>query len=231
MGFMLDKVVPWGRSFDEYVRMFDLSAADLQQRILGCGDGPAEFNAELSRAGGCVISFDPIYVFNTAQIRSRISETYEAVMNQIRLNWADYLWETISSVEDLGRIRMSAMDGFLTDFETGKLEGRYIAGELPFLPFENQSFDLALSSHFLFLYSEHLTAEFHLQSLREMLRVANEVRVFPVLTLDGKPSQHLNSVTACLKEDGYCAELKSVPYEFQRGANQMLVIKPSAFTN
>lgn len=228
MGFTLDKVVPWGRSFDEYVRMFHLSAADLQLCILGCGDGPAEFNSELSRAGGRVVSFDPIYVFNTAQIQSRVSETYQAVMSQIRLNQADYLWETIRSVEDLGKIRMSAMDGFLSDFETGKLEGRYIAGELPFLPFENQSFDLALSSHFLFLYSEHLTAEFHLQSLREMLRVANEVRVFPVLTLDGKLSQYLDFVSAYLKEDGYCAELKSVPYEFQRGGNQMLVIKLSA---
>jgi hypothetical protein len=211
--------------------MFDLSAADLQLRILGCGDGPAEFNAELSRVGGSVISFDPIYVFNTDQIRSRVSGTYEAVMDQIRLNQADYLWETISSVEDLGRVRMSAMNGFLSDFETGKLEGRYVAGELPSLPFENDTFDLALSSHFLFLYSDHLTVEFHLQSLLEMLRVAKEVRVFPVLTLDGKPSQHLNFVSTILEDDGYCAELKLVPYEFQRGGNQMLVIKPSACIN
>lgn len=47
MGFTLDKVVPWGRSYDEYVSMFDLSGADLGVRILGCGDGPAEFNAAL----------------------------------------------------------------------------------------------------------------------------------------------------------------------------------------
>ena len=231
MGFTLDKVVPWGRSFDEYVRMFCLSAADLRLRILGCGDGPAGFNATLSLEGGSVVSFDPIYIFSAAQIRNRISETYDAVMEQIRLNQADYLWDVISSVEDLGRARMSAMDSFLADFETGKRDGRYIAGELPSLPFENASFDLALSSHFLFLYSNHLTAEFHLESLKAMLRVAKEVRVFPTLTLDGKPSQHINFVTARLKGDGYCAELKAVPYEFQRGGNQMLVVKPSVCTN
>ena len=231
MGFTLDKVVPWGRSFNEYVRMFDLSEADLEQRILGCGDGPAEFNATLSHAGGSVVSFDPIYVFNTAQIRNRVSETYEAVMKQIRLNQADYLWGVITSVEELGRTRMSAMDSFLADFETGKSEGRYVAGELPLLPFPNESFDLALSSHFLFLYSDHLTAEFHLQSLKEMLRVAKEVRVFPVLTLAGQLSQYLDFVIAEFKRQGYSAELKSVPYEFQRGGNQMLVIKPVAGMN
>jgi hypothetical protein len=38
--FTLDQVVPWGRSFDEYQRMFALTGADLGL-ILGCGDGPA----------------------------------------------------------------------------------------------------------------------------------------------------------------------------------------------
>ncbi len=36
---------------------------------------------------------------------------------------------------------MSAMDTFLADFELGKQQGRYIAGELPALPFANGQFD------------------------------------------------------------------------------------------
>lgn len=228
MGFTLDKVVPWGRSFDEYVRMFDLSETDLQRSILGCGDGPAAFNAMLSKAGGEVVSFDPIYVFTSIQIQDRVKETYEAVMDQIRLNQESYLWDVIPSVHDLGRIRMSAMDCFFADYEVGKIEGRYIAGELPTLPFANKSFDLALSSHFLFLYSDHLTMEFHSQSLQEMLRVVNEVRVFPILKLDGQLSQYVNTIIMNLKEQRFFAEIKYVPYEFQRGGNQMLVIKSTA---
>ena len=61
MGFALEKVVPWGRSYDEYVAMFGLTEVDLKSRILGCGDGPAGFNTELTRRGGHVISIDPIY--------------------------------------------------------------------------------------------------------------------------------------------------------------------------
>lgn len=226
MGFTLDKVVPWGRSYEEYVAMFDLSEADLQLRILGCGDGPASFNSELTKRDGNVVSIDPIYAFDAAQIKSRIAETHDTVLAQMRKNQNDYVWNAIASVEELGRIRMSAMDAFVGDFESGKRESRYIAGELPSLPFESDAFDVALSSHFLFLYSAHLSLDFHLLALQEMLRVAREVRVFPLLTLEGDPSPYLKQVIAHLAHRRFSAEFRRVPYEFQRGGNEMLLIKP-----
>jgi len=225
MSFTLEKVVQWGRSYDEYLRMFVLTNDDLGRQILGCGDGSASFNAELSQRGGHIISLDPIYVFDVCQIKSRIAETYEEVMAQTRKNRNEFIWETIPSVEDLGRIRMSAMETFLEDFNAGKQEDRYIAGELPSLPFDRGRFDLALSSHFLFLYSTHLSAEFHLQALKEMLRVAHEVRVFPLLMLGGVPSPHLAFVIEQLTNDGFYVEVKQAPYEFQKGGNEILVIK------
>ena len=225
MSFTLDKVVPWGRSYDEYLRMFALSAADLDRQILGCGDGPASFNAELSQRVGHIISIDPIYEFDVPQIKSRIAETYEEVMAQTRKNKHEFIWETITSVEELGRIRMLAMDTFLDDFDAGKQTGRYIAGALPSLPFDNGRFDLALSSHFLFLYSAHFSAEFHLQALQEMLRVAQEVRVFPLLMLGGAPSPHLDFVIKQITKEGFSIEIKRTQYEFQKGGDEMLVIK------
>lgn len=225
MGFTLDKVVPWGRSHDEYLAMFALSEADLSRAILGCGDGPAGFNAELTRCGGRIVSVDPVYAFNAQEINTRLSETREIVMVQLRKHQKDYVWNTITTLEELEHVRMSAMAAFLADYENGKNEGRYINGELPTLPFENGTFDLALSSHFLFLYSAHLSAGFHLQALLEMLRVAREVRIFPLLTLDGAPSPHLDFVTASLADQGFKIEIKPVLYEFQRGGNQMLVVQ------
>ena len=226
MGFSLDKVVPWGRCYDEYVKMFDLTAEDLKLQILGCGDGPASFNAGLTGRGGNIVSVDPIYVFDAEQIKSRIDETYEVVLAQLEKNQHDFIWDSIPSVAELGRIRMAAMADFLADYKVGKHGGRYLAGELPNLPFENGAFDLALSSHFLFLYSEHLSADFHLQALLEMLRTAHEVRVFPILTLGGTASPHLPWVTESLEEK-FRIEIRQVPYQFQRGGNEMLVIKPS----
>jgi hypothetical protein len=67
----LSSIVPWGRSFDEYRAMFALSDADLQGRVLGCGDGPASFNAEATAMGARVVSVDPIYAHSAARYESR----------------------------------------------------------------------------------------------------------------------------------------------------------------
>lgn len=206
--------------------MFDLTEAELGLRLLGCGDGPAAFNATLTQRGGKIISVDPVYAFDAEQIRGRISETYATVMAQMRQNQSDYVWGAIPSVEQLGSLRLAAMETFLSDFDPGKQQGRYIPGELPSLPFAQGAFDIALSSHFLFLYSAHLSAEFHVQALQEMLRVSREVRVFPLLTLAGAPSPHLPFVHEHLSKNGLRVAIKRVPYELQRGGNAMLVIKP-----
>ena len=64
MAFTLSGVVPWGRTFDEYRAMFALSDDDLAKRILGCGDGPAAFNAVATEKGYQVASADPLYQFS-----------------------------------------------------------------------------------------------------------------------------------------------------------------------
>jgi SAM-dependent methyltransferase len=171
-----------------------------------------------------VVSVDPLYAFGAGPISRRIAATCKTVLAQARENRDDYVWEVIPSVEELGRFRLATMETFLADFAAGRGAGRYVAGALPSLPFTGGSFDLALCSHLLFLYSGQFSTEFHLQALREMLRVAREVRVFPLLTLDGKPSPHVAPVIAALTGEGVGVERRRVPYEFQRGDNEMLVI-------
>lgn len=230
MGFTLDKVVPWGRSFEEYVKMFGMTDEDLKLRILGCGDGPASFNSEMNKRGYAVISIDPIYQFSGEQIEERIEETYDDIITQLYENKEDYVWNTIKSVEELGRVRMSAMRKFLADYEKGKQERRYLAESLPLLPFENGQFGLALCSHFLFLYTKQLSFEFHQMAITEMCRVAKEVRIFPLLDLGGFLSPYVEEIAVGLQRGGYAVEFQKVPYEFQRGGNQMIRIQHLTFT-
>src|SRR6476469_10814921 len=124
--FTLDQVVPWGRSFDEYRRMFALTDEDLQVRILGCGDGPASFNAEATRGGGVVVSCDPIYRYGVDQIRARISATCDRILEQTRQNADEFVWTEIRSVDELRALRMAAMEDFLDDYSNGRSEGRYV---------------------------------------------------------------------------------------------------------
>ena len=74
----------------------------------------------------------------------------------------------------------------------------------------------------MFLYSAQWDAAFHLAAIRELARVAAEVRVFPLLDMAGRPSAHLEPVLAALRAAGYGAEVHPVPYAFQRGGDRML---------
>jgi ubiquinone/menaquinone biosynthesis C-methylase UbiE len=96
---------------------------------------------------------------------------------------------------------------------------------LPNLPFENHAFDLALCSHYLFLYSKHVDEALHIASLLELCRVAKEVRVYPLISLDGSRSRHLDAVISVLKNKNIDVSLQPVEYQFQKGANEMLLAK------
>jgi len=221
----LKEIVPWGRSFREYRDMFLLTDDDLQKTILGCGDGPAAFNTELTPAGGTVVSVDPVYRFTVDQIRSRVGEVYPEIMSEVSKNPDDYIWDSICDVRHLAQVRMDAMEQFFDDYEQGKKAGRYINASLPQLPFKDNAFDLALCSHYLFLYSDHVSFAEHILAVRELCRVAIEVRIYPLVTLEGKRSPHLDPVVSELKNDGLDVSFQKVRYRFQKGAEEMVVLR------
>ena len=222
----LSNIVPWGRSLKEYKEMFALSNTDLEKKILGCSDGPACFNAEVTILGGSVISVDPVYEFNSEQIRSRIDEVYPQIMEQVSKSKNEFIWNTINNIDELGKVRMNAMKRFLSDYDLGKKSGRYINASLPILPFSNGEFELALCSHYLFLYSEHITQKQHISSMKELCRVANEVRIYPLICMTtNEKSLYLEPVISALEEEGIKVVLAPVEYEFQKGAVEMMIAK------
>ncbi|KXX66829.1 hypothetical protein [Flammeovirga sp. SJP92] len=224
MAFELKNTVPWGRTLEEYQSLFNLTATDLKKKIISFGDSPASFNAEMTAHGNTVTSIDPIYQFSKDAIENHIQETKDVVMQQIRANQDNFVWSSIASPDELEKIRMGAMADFVEDFETGKSQNRYIHHELPNpLDFKDQSFDLGLSSHFLLLYSQ-LGLEFHIQSISEMLRLCKEVRLFPLLNLDAETSEVLEGITQHFQSE-YHIQIINVEYEFQKGGNQMMVIR------
>ncbi len=192
---------------------------------MGVGDGPAAFNTELTKKGGNIISVDPVYEFDKEQIRQRIDDLFDDMVLQVAANAKNLRLDKLGSAEALGKVRLQAMHQFLEDFEEGKKQRRYVNAQLPVLPFSNNQFDLALCSHLLFLYSEQLGLEFHVEAIVELCRIAKEVRIFPLLDLSHQLSTHLRPVMRALEQKGYTASIEKVDYEFQIGANQMLRIQ------
>jgi hypothetical protein len=125
---------------------------------------------------------------------------------------SQFVWGSIPSIDQLGHIRMSAMNEFLSDYPAGKARGRYIDAELPALPFPDDSFDLALCSHFLFLYARQLGQQFHAAAILEMCRVASECRVFPLPELDGTRSPLVEPVGSVVREYGFDVSIEKSAY-------------------
>lgn len=216
------QIFPWGRSLEEYRRMFSLSAQELELKIVGCADGPASFNFEMKELGHRIVSCDPLYEHTGTRIEENIQAQYEDRIRDAMEHKDKFVWDRIKSPEEMGRLRMASMKKFLADYEQGKAEGRYLTESLPTLSFEEQEFDLALCSHFLFLYTHALTCEFHLASIKELARVAKEARIFPILDFDGNQSKYVKEVKQELSKEGYLISIEKVDYEFQKGGNMMM---------
>jgi hypothetical protein len=224
MSVKLEQVVPFGRSLKEYKWMFNLSAADYQRQILDCSGGPASFNAEMTEQGYSVISIDPIYEFSGAQIKQQFLATVDDVITQIDATPQNWIWSFHYNSQDLRRNRTEALQRFLHDYEAGRATGRYRLAALPRLPFTTGEFDLVLCSHFLFLYSDLFSLQFHLESILELCRVGREIRIFPLLTLATEFSPYVKPVQTALAEAGWQSRVERVGYELQRGGNEMLKI-------
>ena len=225
MAFLLKDVVPWGRNINEYRKMFNLTDEELSnKKIIGFGDGPASFNSEAKGFGYDVTSLDRIYKFTRLELDKRISETRDIIIEQMKNNSDNYVWRDIKDLDELERIRMSAMKTFISDYDKGKDDRRYIYHELPNkTEFSEDTFDLGLSSHFLLMYTA-LGYDFHIKSINEMLRICREVRIFPIVDLDGNKSELTNKVMEYFK-DNYEVKLISTAYELQKCDNLMLSIK------
>ena len=189
--------------------------------VLDCGGGPSSFNAEMTARGYRVVSADPLYADSKAAIAERIAAARAAIMAGVGAAADRFVWHDHGSPEGLERTRLSAMNLFLEDYEAGLAEGRYLAAALPELSFPDGTFGLALSSHLLLTYSAQLDFDAHLAACLEMLRVAAEVRIFPLLDLEGRTSRHLVPLCAALAVQGYASEIREVAYEFQKGGNRM----------
>jgi hypothetical protein len=225
MELSLEDLVPWGRQLNEYVRIFQLTPEHLGRRILGCADGPSSFNAEMTSRGGNVISCDPLYAFSYHEIAARSRETNRELIEKLRHHPADYDWNYFADPEAVSRARIDALSTFLADFTDGKAQGRYLPAMLPQLPFANSAFELALCSFLFFLRPERHSIPFHVDGLTELVRVAREVRVFPVLQLDGREPDYAEDTYESLRAKKIEVSFESVPPTLHQGADKVLVLQ------
>lgn len=210
----------WVCNFKDYIEMYDLSKEDLKKSMFDFPAGISSFNAEATEKKLNVVSADPLYhlppdkmfvranqllaanVAHLKETRERLKNTSDAALRQVIELW--------QHTEQL----------FLKDYARGCAEKRYIAANLPVLPFETHQFELALCTDLMFYHAlshEDIIAMFYALS-----RVASEVRIYPLLDHHGKITEELGPFMLWLQQNNFGVEVREVPYTIQKGGNAML---------
>tara|TARA_Y100000588_G_scaffold289012_1_gene307563 strand:- start:239 stop:925 length:687 start_codon:yes stop_codon:yes gene_type:complete len=218
------KLVLWGHHVDEYQEMFDLSEHDFKASVLEYGCGPSAVNVEIHDSNAHVISCDPLFNLDKSTLSSKVSLVFEQMVDAVKEEQDKFDFSHYHSLEKLIARRKQGLDAFFADYEQGRKDNRYQALNEHSLPFGDFSFEYALSSHYLFADMEEQDVSFHLNLIRELARVAREVRIFPLIDRFGEPSPLLGPVLLGLQKENYGVEVREVPYRLQTKGNAMLRI-------
>ena len=229
-GAGLGEVLVSARSFAEYAAMLDLSDADLAGRVLDCPGGAAGFTATALQQGIDATAVDPAYAGGPAELAAlaeRAGQEAHRGHQHVLRDVEQYLWSFFTDPGDHLHQRLATTEVFAAG--VAARPERYVPAALPHLPFADAAFDLTLCSHLLFAYDDRFDVAWHLAALVELARVADQVRVFPLLShVDGARYPHLGELRAELARRGITSQVQQVAYEFQRGGDEMLVLHSPA---
>ena len=225
----LNRVAFYGRTLPEYFNMFHLNdIKDLMAyKILDCPTGASSFVAEACNMYGInAVGCDPLFDKDTKALQKLGEEDIEYVIKRVSNATNLYNWDFYSSVEDLRNYRRLALEKFILDYDETTKRKRYIRATLPKLPFEDKSFDLVLSGHFIFTYSHKFDFSFISSSIKELLRVSSkEVRIYPLQKSCSEPYERMPELLSILDQHDTSYEIVPVVFEFQKGSNKMLLLR------
>lgn len=215
------------RDADEYRAMFALTDDDLTGRVLDCPGGGASFTASACARGVDAVAVDPAYAAPPAALIAQLDAELARGAAWTQATAERYVWDFYGDPAAHARRRGESARVFAADLLTHP--ERYVPASLPHLPFPDGSFDLVLSSHLLFTYADRLDDDWHRAALQEMARVSRgRVRVFPLVDQAGAPLTGLvERLMSEVSAAGVAATLRPVPFEFQRGAREMLELDVS----
>jgi hypothetical protein len=229
---LLPRVFFFGRTFGDYVSMFDLHVEALKgKRILDCPAGPSAFACCGAERGIEIVACDSMYEHSAEELEQFVHMDAETAEKAYSRNATQFHHDLVPVSE-----RLKAMKLFLQDYANGDNSGRYVAARLPSLPFSDQCFDTVLSSNLLFLYSDMaigadpakavmLDYDFHLKSISELVRVCrNEVRIYPLVGPRFAQHEYLAPIIRECQAMGHDAQIVPVNHRELISASSMLRI-------
>jgi hypothetical protein len=212
------------RSFEEYLAMFGLSASQLAGRVVvDVAAGGADFTACAAAGGARAIAVDSSYSVGPVRLANLLDANVDVGLTIVDQHSDRFTWRWYGDRANRDEMRRRSAVRFLTSLRESP--DRYVAGELPRLPLRDGVADLVLCSHLLFTWSDVLDRRWHRDAILELARVGTEVRIFPLVVQGtGDDVDWLPELCEELRSLGMTVAHRQVPYEFQVGADRMLVV-------
>ncbi|CAI6015060.1 class I SAM-dependent methyltransferase [Cohnella sp. JJ-181] len=215
------------RSYEEYERMFGIEEEKLRgQKVLDVAGGASSFTAALRARGIDAYAADPFYAGDREVTIAAAKREIDTSSAKLAAMAHIYDWSYYGSPERHRALREASLAAFAAHFTSEDGADRYASAGLPDLPFADDSFALAVCSHFLFLYAGQFGEDFHLAALRELLRVTKpggEIRVYPLVTLAWEPVLYLDRLLRLLEKDA-AARLVTCNLPFVPSESRTLVL-------
>ncbi|MFE4971121.1 hypothetical protein ACFRAR_03270 [Kitasatospora sp. NPDC056651] len=217
------------RPLDEYCALFGLTRAQLAALpgpLLDCPGGAAGLAAEARELGCRVVAVDPAYALPLPTVADRALAARAAMAAAMaarpRLSPSPRPYRAERYLRSWDRARR------LFAADSAAHPQRYMAAELPRLPFADGSFALTLSGHLLFAYPEVFGPERQLAALVELVRVTSadgEVRVQPLNDGYGRRCGHLDPLRYALGECRIASEVRRLPGAVDGRTLRVLVLR------
>jgi hypothetical protein len=212
----------WIYDFSDYQQMYDLSEADLSKSLLDFSAGIASFNVEAMQRGCSVMSVDMNYGLSQEQMRLFAEQFLRDTTMCLNEKPGRLQDSSLGNIQHVAQRWRETEKRFIQDYTKDTQKKRYQAMQLPRLPYATHQFDIALCTDFIFHHS--LSSNEVQVVVRELGRVASEVRIFPLLDANGKTSDALGPLMLLLQKNNYGVEVRQVPYQTLKGGNAMLRI-------
>jgi len=216
------------RSYGEYEKMFLLEDDFLKKgKILDVAAGASSFVAEANERGYDAVAVDPLYDLTVEQMTLHGQKEMKEATKKLAKNMSSFSWDSYKDLEEHDTIREDSFKLFLNHYKENSIKKRFITGNLPNLPYDDETFSLVLCNHFLFLYQEQFDLEFHLQAIREMIRVTKKggmIRIYPLVGFKNERYPYLNELAETLNDKNTVVKTADTRFRFVPAATELLTI-------
>ncbi|MFJ7912481.1 hypothetical protein [Kitasatospora sp. NPDC096204] len=222
-------VLVTSRPLDEYCALFGLTRARLAALpgpLLDCPGGAAGLAAEARELGCRVIAVDPAYALPLPVVADRALAARAAMAAAMAAR--PHLYPSPRPYRSERYLRSWDRARRLFAADSAAHPQRYVAAELPRLPFADGSFALTLSGHLLFAYPELFGPARQVAALVELVRVTaadGEVRVQPLNDGYGRRCGHLDRLRYALGERRIASEVRRLPGPVDGRTCRVLVLR------